>query len=89
MTICRHPLFSARVDVKPMVFADGGPVIGYMAVATICCAECQTQFRFKGLEAGMRFSHPTVSIDGLELHVPLEPDIIPEIAGVPVFHGTA
>lgn len=73
MAICDHLNFAANVRVGRLTQCEGGPVTGYVADATITCAECGLPFRFIGLPAGNHFAEPRVSIDGTELRAPIEP----------------
>lgn len=56
-------------DVKAFIFES-----------EIRCGECKLPFRFVGCEAGVNMNKPTVSVDGLELRVPVEPEIVKKIA---------
>jgi hypothetical protein len=66
---CPHENFEAWVKVGRML--DSGK---FMAEITVSCTECDEPFRFVGVEAGLNFERPMVSIDGLELHAPIEPE---------------
>lgn len=77
---CPHPTFEAQVSVNRIT---GGPALRFAADVRITCALCREPFRFLGPHAGLSFEHPTVSIDGLELHLPIEPEL------VKVLHPTA
>ena len=50
------------------------------------CAQCGEAFRFIGLPAGVSFAHPTVSITGTELIVPIEPEGTPMLQSHATFH---
>lgn len=67
---CRHGNFAAAVDVYR--FEDTGK---FMADIRVTCVECGEPFRFLGVPAGVSWSHPACSIDGLELHAPIEPEL--------------
>ena len=69
---CQHLKFGAHVDVHRL--EDTG---GFMADVRIKCVECDQPFSFLGLPAGLSFERPMVSLDGCELHVPLEPGAQP------------
>lgn len=75
---CEHKNFAARVAVNRL--EDTGR---FSADVTIHCSDCQEPFRFMGLPAGSSWRWPTVSIDGLELRAPIEPQ------GAPVLQGKA
>jgi hypothetical protein len=66
---CAHENFAGDIAVHRLI--DTGK---FTADITIKCAECGEPFRFIGLEAGARFDRPMVSIDGLELRAPIEPE---------------
>lgn len=69
MITCAHKNFSVNADINR--FEDTG---GFAADITIHCVECGLPFRFIGLEAGLRPDMPMVSVDGLELRAPIEPE---------------
>ena len=66
---CMHENF--RTDVRVVRLEDSGRFVAEIAIR---CTDCDGPFRFIGLQAGMRFDGPTVSIDELELHAPIEPE---------------
>lgn len=72
-TDCTHEAFEANVNVGRIT--GDGP-IRFIADITIKCTQCHEPFRFLGVSSGLHFERPTVSIDGLELHAPLEPEIV-------------
>lgn len=65
---CEHKNFRAHVSVNRL--EDLG---GFIADVRVECAECGLPFSFLGVSAGLSFERPTVSVDGCELHAPLEP----------------
>jgi hypothetical protein len=67
-TDCTHPDFRASVSVGR--FEDTGK---FMADVKVNCAACGVAMRFIALPAGLDFDRPMVSIDGEELHAPIEP----------------
>ena len=67
---CLHESFKADVDVQR--FEDTGL---FMADVRVRCVQCDEPFRFIGVAAGVRFDRPSVSIDGTELHAPIEPEV--------------
>lgn len=67
---CAHEEFAATVAVGRIL--DVGK---FVADIRISCAHCGEPFRFVGVPAGLRFDGPAVSIDGLELHAPIEPEL--------------
>jgi hypothetical protein len=72
---CEHKDFNARVSVNRL--EDTGR---FSADIRIQCAACKEPFRFLGVEAGSSPFEPKVSIDGLELRAPIEPQGTPKIA---------
>lgn len=75
---CEHKVFGAYVAVNRLL--DTGR---FAADIRIECSECHEPFRFLGLGAGLSPYEPTVSIDGLELRAPIEPQ------GTPVLYSSA
>jgi hypothetical protein len=69
---CKHENFAAEVVVNRR--EDTGKV---MADVRIWCARCQLPFHFVGVEFGISFYKPMISIMGTELHVPIAPGEIP------------
>ena len=67
---CRHEEFAARVAVNR--FEDTGR---FLADITVRCRNCDEPFRFLGVPPGHAWDQPACSIDGTELHVPIEPEI--------------
>lgn len=66
---CQHLEFAAAVGVARL--EDSGR---FMCELRVCCVDCREPFRFKGIPPGLSFDRPTVSIDGLEAHLPIEPE---------------
>ncbi len=66
---CPHQGFAADVAVNRL--EDTGK---FVADIRIRCVQCDEAFRFLGVPSGLRFDAPTVSIDEVELHVPIEPE---------------
>lgn len=82
---CTHEDFQANVAVGRIL--DVGK---FVADITVKCAECGEPFRFVGVPAGLSYEQPMVSIDGLELHAPIEPEIEKRLMDRATFHvGTA
>lgn len=72
---CPHPDFEADVVVNRIGegdTADGLPA-AFMADIRVRCAACGEPFRWAGVQAGMSFARPMVSLDEYELHAPLRP----------------
>jgi hypothetical protein len=67
---CTHPEFSAQVKIARV--EDVGKFVAEIAIA---CGVCGEPFRFVGVPAGLSYERPMVSIDGLELNAPIEPEI--------------
>lgn len=64
--VCRHTRFEAQVTVNYM--EDSGR---RMLDVKAHCADCGVAVQFMGVPAGFKFSGPSVSVDGLELSVPI------------------
>jgi hypothetical protein len=45
----------------------------YIVEITIRCGDCREPFRWSGLEAGLSYDHPMVSVDETELRAPVRP----------------
>ena len=75
---CQHEKFLANVNVARITH-EGQP-LRFVADITVTCADCHEPFRFLGVASGFHFEQPTVSIDGLELHVPIEPELVKMLA---------
>jgi hypothetical protein len=81
---CAHEQFAAAVNVHRLL--DSGK---FMAEVNVRCVDCDEPFRFIGLPAGINFEHPTVSIDGLTLHAPIEPEVEKRLMTAATFHMPA
>lgn len=71
---CAHKDFSAWVNVFRL--EDTGR---FSADIRIKCSECDEPFRFLGVPGGLSPYEPRVSIDGLELRAPIEPQGTPTL----------
>jgi len=71
---CVHKDFEAAVDVHRLL--DTGK---FIADVRIKCMNCGEPFRFLGVAAGVSWRQPMVSLDELELHVPIEPQGEPRL----------
>lgn len=78
---CPHEQFRAQVNVGRML--DTGK---FIADIQIHCVNCEEPFRFIGLPAGVDFERPMVSIDGLELRAPIEPELETRLHASASFH---
>lgn len=78
MNACQHEQFAAQVNVGRITSED--QPLRFVADVTITCVQCKEPFRFLGVESGLHFEKPTASIDGLELHAPIEPEIVKVLA---------
>lgn len=65
---CRHEVFGVSADVYRM--SDTGHVT---CDITVACRQCGLPFSWVGPMIGVSFSGPAVSVDGLELRIPIEP----------------
>jgi hypothetical protein len=78
---CTHPEFHANVAVARI--EDVGK---FVAEIRVRCVRCGEPFRFVGVPAGLSYDHPMVSIDGLELNAPIEPEIETRLHASASFH---
>lgn len=79
---CKHHEFASQVIVTRVTRSSSDlTVIAYRADVQVRCKECTEPFRFVGVPVGYTPMHPTVSADGLELRVPIEPIYDPQEAG--------
>lgn len=81
---CSHQDFNAVVSVTGLVDDPAkelthAPADRWTADVRINCVQCGEPFRFLELPAGISFQRPMVSIDGLELRVPIEPQGTPRL----------
>ncbi len=76
--MCQHEGFHAEVRIARIT--DPGQPLRFMADITVRCAACREAFRFLGVDAGLSFERPMVSVDGLILTAPIEPERIPMLA---------
>ncbi|MGE0444534.1 MAG: hypothetical protein AB7P99_04845 [Vicinamibacterales bacterium] len=71
---CAHEEFEASVAVGRIL--DVGK---FTAELRVKCRQCGEPFRFVGVPAGVSLDRATVSIDELELRVPIEPQGAPRL----------
>lgn len=84
---CEHTSFQVTGCVGRLSEKAGGPVVAYTLDVTVECANCRLPFRFIGGKPGSSPHEPRVSVDGLEMRVPIEPAIVDEIFGRPLVAG--
>ncbi len=82
MNDCTHPEFAANVVVNR--FEDTGR---FNAEVRVSCIACGESFRFLGVPAGLLTDRPAVSVDGLELRAPIEPEGVPQLATRSVYEA--
>ena len=82
-TSCQHEQFAADVNVHRL--DDPGKALVFFADITVRCHQCREPFRFLGVPAGLSFERPAVSVDGLTLSAPIEPELVPMLASRAVF----
>lgn len=83
---CEHENFEASVAVgrlEPTL--PRATKMRFMADVKIHCTQCNRQFQFVGLPAGVDLNGATTSIDGLEAHLAIvpqgeEPSVLDRIA---------
>ena len=68
---CGHENFGANVEVERLQDGEGGRVTGFMAGVRVACLDCGAPFGFRCEDVGLQPDRPTMSVDGLELRVPL------------------
>lgn len=71
---CAHEDFSTFVNIARLL--DSGK---FCAEITIRCTVCDSPFRFICPDAGVAWDRPVVSVDGLELRAPIEPEGQPQM----------
>jgi hypothetical protein len=82
---CEHGNFECHASVGRLSQIDNGPITHYCADIRVKCTECGEFFEFIGVPLGCSAYRPTVSIDGLELRVPLMPQGMKPPEGLPGF----
>ena len=75
---CKHPDFEAACDINRIGEDDpDNPRLGFPRAYSIDirvkCSACDEPFAGKGLPPGLSPKHPTGSIDGTEMRIPLRP----------------
>lgn len=72
---CPHENFGAGVAVNRLTATDdpGAPAAAYSANITAWCEDCGEQFRWTGVQAGLKPDRPMCSVDETELRAPLRP----------------
>lgn len=80
---CQHLNFMTTVDVNRMV--DDIMPAQFHADISIKCTDCGKLFEFIGLPYGLSPYRPTVSLDHLQLRVPIKPEGKPTPQGLPGF----
>lgn len=66
---CEHKAFKCTCTTNRI--EDIG---AFVLDVTIECTQCGEPFQFLGLPAGLNFNSPTISIDGLTVHLPVLPN---------------
>ena len=74
---CDHKETEATVEVTCL--EDSGK---WAADLKLKCSKCGVPFRFIGVPGGLSFSHPTITIDGQELCMPIEPAHVPRLVAL-------
>jgi hypothetical protein len=65
---CKHQEWHTNAQI--FLMEDTGHRI---VTFQIKCTQCDTPFSFVGVEHGIFFDRPSLSVDGLDLTVPIEP----------------
>lgn len=68
---CEHENFDAHVAVNRLE-----DVHKFAADITIKCLDCGLSFRFLGLPVGLNLDGATISVDGTELRIAIEPALV-------------
>ena len=82
MPPCEHEDFEASVVVDRLQDTKS-----FCADIRIVCRQCKEPFRFIGVPAGLSCQRPMVSLDGLELRAPIEPEIVKTLFVAAHFEG--
>lgn len=74
--MCQHLQFSCESKITRLTKSEEDlTIIGYRADIEITCLDCHKPFKVIGLPTGYHDDKPTISFDGVELRVPIEPII--------------
>lgn len=68
---CEHQKFLVTETDIISAMKDGNRV--YVAAITISCRKCGTTFKFNGPREDLNLEYPTVSLDELQIRLPIEP----------------
>lgn len=72
---CKHPNFTANVEVGRIASDDENlehdEISFFVADVRVECSVCHQRFGFRVPDVGVLGDRPTVSVDALELRVPL------------------
>lgn len=72
---CGHTRFRTATRVTRMENDKiKGQIDGYMLEIAVKCLECNKVFRFKNLPYGVNMNGATMSVDGLEARLAIEPN---------------
>jgi len=77
----KHEKFESKVTIFRLTDGDPMHITGYSAEVQVKCTQCDLPFRFVGCQAGWAFADPRVSVDALQLRIPIEPAYVTEILG--------
>jgi hypothetical protein len=75
MPICKHEHFAILIDIAKVVMPPDGH-IQHMADLRLICTDCREPFHWQGVPMGASLDRPAVSIDGLELRIPVGPGML-------------
>lgn len=74
MNACTHE--EQEIDCKVAYMSDSG---SWMLEVIVTCKMCRKPFRFLGTDAGISFTRPMVDVSGTTIHLPMEPEGIPQL----------
>lgn len=71
---CLHENTEAQVVINRIIKSEEDHTpIAFMADIRAWCTDCQEDFRWSGVPAGLNYGRPTCSVDEKELHAPMRP----------------
>lgn len=91
VTRCQHQDFVIAGTMDRLMSPSGETTLAHVAIISIRCSACGVAFRFNNLprlDDSDQFS-AGVTVDGTELHVPVEPAYNEEVDGIPTVCGHA
>ncbi len=71
---CEHMNFRGEVDVHRLCPTEDTPATRFTTDLRVKCSDCGMPFRFLGSRFGVDPKEPTLSVDSLELRIPMYPN---------------